>query len=102
MSLEFRVRWQREGRRATIRIYQTWNPACRKVRGLLALEDIKCDFSRYDDMPDLVGPPVLEVREVGEWCPSEYQPQASDYDRLGMRDHARWHEPAEPDTEVPF
>jgi hypothetical protein len=104
MPLEFRVRWQRDGRQPTYRIFQSWDAACRKVRGLRALEDVKADFAQYDDMADLVAAPELQVREVGEWRRHDYQPKATEYDRVSMRDHAWWREPvsAPEDMEAAF
>lgn len=67
-AYEYRVRWQREGRRITGRIYQTEKAALHKAEGIAALEEVKGD-TRFEDMPDLVGPPVIEARLVGEWTP---------------------------------
>ncbi len=107
MALEYRVRWQREGRNPTYRIYQHGDTACRKVRGLLALEIIKAKTERYADMGDLVGPPELQVREVGEWHANEYQPTASEFDVNNMGEWAWWtggaHEkPSRESTPDPF
>lgn len=104
MSLEFRVRWQREGRAPTYRIYQSWEAACRKVRAVAALEAVKGDFPQYDGMEDLIGPPMLQAREVGVWAPHDHQPDPSDYDEQRMREHAKWTQPAAPETAsgIPF
>lgn len=72
-SLEYRVRWRREGRQGTSQIYQSEDGCRAKADRLMALEAVK-EGSRFDDMPDLVGPPVIEVREVGAWQPAEEQP----------------------------
>lgn len=93
MRFEYRVRWQREGRHPHHRIFQSWDAACRKVRALIALDKIKGEFTIYDDMEDLVGPPTLQVREVGEWRDHLYQPQACGIDEARLRDHAKWREP---------
>lgn len=87
MPLEFRVRWQREGRNPTFRIYQDWNAACRKARSVQAMDDIKGETERFEEMPDLAGPPELQVREVGAWRAHDYQPKATDSDRTGLREH---------------
>jgi hypothetical protein len=76
VSAEFRVRWQREGRSPTSRIYQTETAARRKIDSILALEEIKGDTRQWADMPDLVGPPELQVRDVSEWRAAE--PSAQD------------------------
>lgn len=104
MPLEFRIRWQREGRQPTYRIYQSWGAACKKLTGISALEDVKAEFSQYDDMPNLVSAPEVQVREVGEWRRHDYQPQAQECHRRNMRDHASWHAPVAPETreDVPF
>lgn len=95
MPLEFRVRWQREGRQPSHRIYQTWESACRRVRTVQAVDAIKADFQRLASMPDLTGPPELQVREVGEWRRHDYQPKANDYDRDRLREHFEWTEPSQ-------
>ena len=87
-SREYRVRWQREGRQGTGAIYQTLKGAEAKRDRLLALEEDKhlTNYERaggpaldgidvfgdvhgnqFEGMPDLVGPPVIEWREVGVW-----------------------------------
>jgi hypothetical protein len=87
VSFEYRVVWQREGRQRTTRIYQTEQAARRKIDGILALEEIKSDNSQWEDMPDLVAVPVLEVREVGEWTDHAEQPADAPTDdaREGVR-----------------
>lgn len=93
MSLEFRVRWQREGRQPSYRIYQTWDAACRKVCGIKALEQFKDDTSRFATLPNLTGPPTLQVREVGAWQDHDYQPKAEDHDVRNMREWVSYREP---------
>ena len=112
MSLEYRVRWQREGREPAYRIYQSWEAACRRVRSLMAMDEVKKDAERFADMPDLVGPPELQVREVGEWGTHDYQPKASEFDVKGVREAIYWRygqgappdpePPLRPMTEIPF
>lgn len=68
---EFRVRWRREGRAPTSRIYQTEAAARRKVDSILALEEIKGDTRHWEDMPDLVGAPELQARDVSDWRAAE-------------------------------
>lgn len=77
MGLEFRVRWQREGRNPSYRIYQDWNAACQKVQGLQAMDSIKAETERFADMPDLVSV-ELQVREVGAWGCHAYQPKVNE------------------------
>jgi hypothetical protein len=72
VSTEYRVRWQREGRSPTTRIYQTEAAALRKIDGILALDALKGDSKRWDDMPDLVGSPELQMRVVGDWVATEH------------------------------
>lgn len=67
---EYRLTWEREGRRPTRKIYQHEGRARAKAERILALELVK-DGTRFADMPDLVAPPVLESREVSEWTPDE-------------------------------
>lgn len=68
---EFRVVWTREGRRQSTRIYQGWSSACRKAQGILALEAVKAE-TRFETMPDLVEPPVIQQRTVGDWEQNPY------------------------------
>jgi hypothetical protein len=91
--LEFRVRWQRVGRRPKTVIYQDWSAACRKMRAVQALDAVKGEFERYEDMPSLAGPPVLEFREVGAWGPHAYQPRPSESGLRSMREWAEWQDP---------
>jgi hypothetical protein len=87
MSLEYRVRWRREGRQRTTKIFQTWDAACRKVRGILALEDVKAE-TNMATMPDLAEKPVVEAREVGVWVEHPVQPgDPTERDREGMREY---------------
>lgn len=86
-AVEFRVTWRREGRQRTTKIFQTWEAACRKVRGILALEDVK-EQTSMATMPDLAERPVVQSREVGPWSEYPFQPSGpSDVDRDGMRDY---------------
>jgi hypothetical protein len=71
--VEYRVRWQREGRQRTARIYQSADAAHRKALGIMALERGK-EGTRFDAMPDLVYGPVIEVRAVDSWETAKYQP----------------------------
>ena len=86
MPLEFRVRWEREGKHPKTLIYQSWHSALRKVRHLKALDVVKGEFDYYDDMPSIVDGPTLQVREVGEWREHDYQPPAHPSDIEGMRE----------------
>lgn len=86
MPLEFRVRWEREGRQPHHVIYQDWNAACRKVRSVQAMDQIKGDTERFEDMPDLVSV-ELQVREVGEWHAHDYQPEVTGGDVKQLREH---------------
>lgn len=70
--LEFRVKWKREGRKSTTAIYQTAPPALQKADRLMALDAVKAD-TKFADMPDLVAPPTIEQREVGEWEQAGFQ-----------------------------
>ena len=72
--LEYRVRWRREGRQGTSVIYQSEEGARAKADRLLALDAVKGETQRFADMPDLTGPPTIEVRTVGEWAASIVQP----------------------------
>ena len=63
---EFRVWWRREGAHRATAIFQTEAAARRKADGIVALEAVKRG-SRFDEMPDLVEVPVIEVRDVSEW-----------------------------------
>lgn len=72
---EYRVRWQREGLKATSGIYQTEDGARAKVERMIDLDQRKHDedddegqtHAVFGDMPDLTGEPVIERRMVGEW-----------------------------------
>lgn len=74
--VEFRVRWRREGRAGSRMIFQTEKAARAKIDRLLALEEVKGDVPRFEDMPDLVGAPTLEARLVGEWAAAPDPPAA--------------------------
>lgn len=73
MTFEYRVRWRREGRQGTSVIYQTEEGARAKADRILALDAVK-EGTRFDDMPDLIAPPTIEVREVGAWSAADIQP----------------------------
>lgn len=102
MPEEYRVTWRREGRKRTTKIFQTWDAACRKQRGILVLEEVKAETS-LETMPDLAEPPVIQSREVGTWEEHPHQPpvEVTDYDREGM---LAYFPPARPavDAEIPF
>lgn len=87
MPLEFRVRFQRGDRQSKTIIYQDWNAACRKVQSIKAMDEIKGDTERFEDMPDLVSI-ELQVREVGEWRRHDYQPEATD--PAGSKSREAW------------
>lgn len=74
-GFEWRVRWRREGRATKSVIRQSAEAAHRKAGAIMALEQAK-PGTTYDDMPDLVGPPLIEIREVGAWRAAEHQPPA--------------------------
>lgn len=82
---EYRVRWRREGRQGTSQIYQSEDGARGKADRLMALDAVK-EGSRFDDMPDLTGPPVIEVREVGPWAPAAEQPSEAPDDVVAQMD----------------
>lgn len=65
---EFRVHWRRDGRQRATAIFQTEAAARRKADGILGLDAIK-EGTRFDDLPDLISPPIVEAREVGPWEP---------------------------------
>jgi hypothetical protein len=67
-AFEYRVKWQREEISQTTRIYQTEAAAMRKADGIVALDAVKVG-SRFADMPDLIGPVVIERRAVEAWEP---------------------------------
>lgn len=81
---EYRVRWQREGRNASYRIYQAEAAARRKIDAILALEEVKGDTRHWEDMPDLVGAPELQVRDVGEWTNAQAQEVPSESALAGV------------------
>lgn len=84
-GVEYRLRWRRQERGRTYRIYQTREAAHRKARGILALEAVKHETS-MSDMPDLAEPPVIEEREVGAWTRSHTQASPPvESDLAGMR-----------------
>lgn len=77
---EYRISWKREGMQRVRAIRQTEAGARAKVASLLWSETEKRKHGHYDseggynpegdylrDMPDLIGPPMIERREVGEW-----------------------------------
>lgn len=103
---EYRVVWQREGRRRQTAIFQSWTSACRKMQGILATDQAKIG-TRMETLPDLVGPPVLEVRECSPWEANAYQPYGEPAEHV-VRE-MRWHFGGELETpttedsaEVPF
>lgn len=65
--IEYRVVWRRAERRRSTRIYQGRDAAYRKAQGILAVERIKDEFDGLASMPELVEPPVIQTRTVGEW-----------------------------------
>lgn len=75
MPYEYRVRWQREGLKATTGIYQTEKAAREKVARMIELDQTKHDEDHdcgqthavFGEMPDLIGKPKLERREVTAW-----------------------------------
>lgn len=71
-AVEYRLRWRREGRSSTGKIYQTERAAREKMDRLLALDEVKGD-TRFEDMPDLAEI-RLEIREVGPWNAVADQP----------------------------
>jgi hypothetical protein len=85
-KLEYRVKWRREGRQHTYRIYQTWNAAYRKAQGILALEDVK-DGTSLASLPALAEPPSIEERPCGGWEPSTVVIEVTDHTRDSMRQH---------------
>lgn len=85
------MRWQREGRRTTSQIFQTEDGARAKAARLVELEHLKRGgegppsggvttgfeymdpdyfIDKFGDMPDLVGPPEIQHREVEAWEPA--------------------------------
>lgn len=93
---EFRVRWKREGRQQTTRIYQSGKAAHRKAQGILGLEAVKADTS-FHAMPDLEIAPVIEMRPVGDWEPTEYQvAEVSEGTKMSMADWAEYVHPRNP------
>lgn len=81
--VEFRVRWKREGRQRSYRIYQSWDSAYRKAQGVLALEAVK-EHTTFDGMPDLEERPVIEQRPVGNWDDGSEVQDPSDYLKRDM------------------
>jgi hypothetical protein len=101
---EFRVRWQREGSQPSYRIYQSEGAARDKIDSVLALEEIKAQTARWDDMPDLVAGPELQVRDVGEWSAADpgAQTEPSDSARTGVAEWAGINDRQEDPWEVAF
>lgn len=101
---EFRVVWQREGRRRQMRIFQSWDAACRKFAGIVATDAAKVGTT-MDTLPDLVGPPFIEQRRCEPWETAPFQPDAEPREsvvrELSYRFTPRGHAEYEPD-EVPF
>jgi hypothetical protein len=107
MAFEYRVRWQREGRRPATAIYQGWDAAYRKWQSVMALDRIKPGTS-YETLPDLTGPAVIETREVGPWHANPVQPSPlTDTVVENVRNHLEWtgrltpHDPT-PERTYPF
>lgn len=73
MALEYRVRWRRDGRQVTTRIYQRSEAAWRKCKWIAALEAVR-ERTHLADMPAIVEGPTVQVREVGQWTDNEVQP----------------------------
>ena len=84
MALEYRVRWQREGRGQCTRIYQTWKAAYNRYTTIKCWDDVKAD-TRYEDMPPLVYV-VMEARQCPAWEPYPFQPDITDYTRERVRE----------------
>jgi hypothetical protein len=103
MPLEYRVRWQREGRGQTTRIYQTWSAAYGRFCTIACWDDVK-DGTSWENMPPLQWI-VLESREVPAWEPHPFQPEVSDFYREQTRQAIRDRDPRPPvesSFEVPF
>src|SRR5262245_49657332 len=94
MPAEFRVRWQREGRAQSTRIYQTWKAAYNRYCTIACWDSVK-EGTRFDNMPPLKYV-VLESREVPAWTPHEFQPEVSDLFREQTRRGILGGEPSEP------
>lgn len=101
---EYRVVWQREGRRRQTRIVQSWEAACRKFAAIVATDEAKVGTT-MDTLPDLVGVPVIEQRRCTPWEDAPFQPDATPrqtvVQELAYRFTPRGHVEYEPD-EVPF
>lgn len=89
MPDEFRVVWQREGRRRQTRIFQSWDAACRKFAAIVAADAAKTD-THMDTLPDLVGVPVIESRKCEPWAEHEYQPPPEPSDSVVRELAFRW------------
>lgn len=107
-SAEYRVVWQREGRRRQTRIFQSWPAAYRKFAAVVATDEAK-KGTPMGTLPDLVGPPVIEVRRCSPWEPQDGQPDptpnASVVESLAWRfglPAASAVGTGSPDAEVPF
>lgn len=72
-GFEYRVSWQREGLGRVRVIRQTMKGAMEKKERLERLEEEKhldeLAWMSYDGevMPDLLAPPTIERRTIGEW-----------------------------------
>lgn len=91
MPSEFRVRWRREGRGQTTRIYQTWSAAWNRYCTIKVWDDIK-EGTRYGNMPPLEFV-VLESREVPAWTEHPFQPEVTDLHRTRAREGILYGEP---------
>lgn len=105
MPLEYRVRWEREGRTPKHRIYQSWPAARQKYLSIKAFDSLKADYPRIAETPDLVSV-EMQSREVAAWSTHDEQPEVTEDTIRSIRDHYGWTEPSihdkEPSTEVPF
>ena len=67
--VEYRVRWQRVGKRKKVKIYQTLQGA----KDFITILTDGCYYNNseserlYNEIPELIEDPVLETRPVGIW-----------------------------------
>lgn len=73
-NLEYRVRWQRQGKNKRIRICQTLKAAQEYVVTLKSeyfyrssSYDAEEGIGVYEKIPDLLEDPIIESRPVGVW-----------------------------------
>lgn len=98
LAYEYRLRWRREGRQASTRIYQTERAALRKADGILALETLREGSRWLEDMPLLTEKPIVEAREVAPWhALPEQLTEPTGTARDGMAEWLRWQEPDDDD-----